>query len=140
MPSSAPNAIDHLRRAERPKAIGEIARVLKPGGEFLLMIVQVDWKTWLVSPLLAHHPSQDPEPWRAWLQEKGFRLEEEGTQFSTLYFLAKKQDVTRMKIPGIKAHEPLFVVAVRRSMTIGMPNRGRSVMSAHGSTLCCGTR
>jgi SAM-dependent methyltransferase len=51
-------AIDHLRRAERPKAIGEIARVLKPGGEFLLMIVQVDWKTWLVSPLLAHHPSQ----------------------------------------------------------------------------------
>jgi SAM-dependent methyltransferase len=83
-------AIDHLRRAERPKAIAEVARVLKPGGEFLLMIIQVDWKTWLVSPLLAHHPSQNPEPWRALLQENGFRLEDEGTEFTTLYFLARK--------------------------------------------------
>lgn len=84
-------AMDHLRRDERPKAIAEAARVLKPGGEFLLLIIQVDWKTWLVSPLLAHHPSQNPEPWRAWLRESGFSLEEEGTQFTTLYFLAKKQ-------------------------------------------------
>jgi SAM-dependent methyltransferase len=86
-------AIDHLRRAERPKAIAEVARVLKPGGEFLLMIVHVDWKTWLVSPMLAHHPSADPEPWRALLRQGGFSLEEEGTRFSTLYFLAKKQGI-----------------------------------------------
>ena len=84
-------AIDHLRRAERPKAIAEVARVLKPGGEFLLMIVHVDWKTWLVSPLLAHHPSQNPEPWRTLLQEHGFAVQEEGTPFATLYFLARKQ-------------------------------------------------
>jgi SAM-dependent methyltransferase len=84
-------AIDHLRRAERPKAIAEVARVLKPGGEFLLMIIRVDWKTWLVSPLLAHHPSQNPEPWRTFLQENGFMLKEEGTSFATLYFLAKKR-------------------------------------------------
>jgi SAM-dependent methyltransferase len=83
-------AIDHLRRTERSGAIGEVARVLKPGGEFLLMVIQVDWRVWLVSPLLAHHPSQDPEPWRVWLRENGFTLEEEGTRFSTLYFLAKK--------------------------------------------------
>ena len=83
-------AIDHLRREERPNAIAEVARVLKPGGEFLLMIIHVDWKTWLVSPLLAHHPSQAPEPWRALLQQNGFTLEEEGTPFATLYFLAKK--------------------------------------------------
>lgn len=83
-------AIDHLGRAERSKAIAEVARVLKPGGEFLLMVVQVDWKTWAVSPLLAHHPSQNPAPWRAWLRENGFSLEEEGTEFSTLYFLARK--------------------------------------------------
>ena len=88
-------AIDHLRRAERPKAIAEVARVLKPGGEFLLMVVRVDWRTWLVSPLLAHHPSQDPGPWRAWLHENGFTLEQEDTQFSTLYFLARKQDGSR---------------------------------------------
>jgi SAM-dependent methyltransferase len=84
-------AIDHLRRAERAKAIAEVARVLKPGGEFLLMIIRVDWRTWLVSPLLAHHPSQDPEPWRALLRDHGFTLEEEGTPLATLYFLAKKQ-------------------------------------------------
>jgi SAM-dependent methyltransferase len=84
-------AIDHLPRAERPKAIAEVARVLKPGGEFLLMIIRVDWRTWLVSPMLAHHPSQNPEPWRALLRESGFTLEEEGTPFTTLYFLAKKQ-------------------------------------------------
>jgi len=84
-------AIDHLRRADRPKAMSEIARVLKPGGEFLLMIVHVDWKTWLVSPVLAHHPSQSPETWRALLQQSGFSLEEEGTRFTTLYFLAGKQ-------------------------------------------------
>jgi SAM-dependent methyltransferase len=86
-------AIDHLRRAERPQAIAEVARVLKPGGEFLLMIIKVDWRTWLVSPLLAHHPSQNPEPWRALLQEHGFTVEEEGTPFTTLYFLAKKPGV-----------------------------------------------
>jgi len=88
-------AIDHLRRDDRAKAIAEVARVLKPGGEFLLMIIQVDWKTWLVSPLLAHHPSQKPEPWRALLQENGFSLDEEGTQFTTLYFLARKPGVDR---------------------------------------------
>lgn len=84
-------AIDHLRRAERPKAIAEVARVLKPGGDFLLMLVQVDWRTWVISPLLAHHPSQDPEPWRVMLRDHGFTLEEEGAPFSTLYFLAKKR-------------------------------------------------
>ena len=83
-------AIDHLRRQERSQAIAEVARVLKPGGEFLLMIIQVDWRTWFVSPPLAHHPSQKPEPWRALLQEHGFTIEEEGTPFTTLYFLAKK--------------------------------------------------
>jgi hypothetical protein len=50
----------------------------------------VDWRTWFVSPLLAHHPSQNPEPWRALLRENGFTVEEEGTPFTTLYFLAKK--------------------------------------------------
>ena len=88
-------AIDHLRRADRPKAISEVARVLKPGGEFLLLIIHVDWKTWVISPLLAHHPSQSPEPWRALLQQSGFSVEEEGTPFTTLYFLARKQNVGR---------------------------------------------
>ena len=42
-----------------------------------------------------NHPSQNPEPWRALLRENGFTVEEEGTPFTTLYFLAKKQGVAR---------------------------------------------
>ena len=41
--------------------------------------------------MLAHYPSVDPEPWRVLLKEHGFSREEEGTPFSTLYFLAKKR-------------------------------------------------
>jgi ubiquinone/menaquinone biosynthesis C-methylase UbiE len=84
--------------AERPKAIAEVARVLKPAGDFLLMIIRVDWKTWLVSPLLAHHPSQNPEPWRALVGASGFDLKEEGTAFTMLYFVATKHEAPRGNI------------------------------------------
>jgi SAM-dependent methyltransferase len=84
--------IDHLRQDGIGKAIGEVARVLKPRGEFLLMIVNVNWATWLVSPhAVAHHPRQDPARWRAFLDQGGFEVEEAGTQPSTLYFLARKR-------------------------------------------------
>lgn len=85
-------AIDHLRQDGIVKAIAEVARVLTPRGEFLLMIVNVNWVTWLVSPhAIAHHPRQDPARWRAFLEQGGFTLEEEGTQPSTRYFLARKR-------------------------------------------------
>jgi len=86
-------AIDHLRRDGIAKALSEVARVLKPRGEFLLLIVNVDWRTWLVSPhAIAHHPRQDPAEWRAWLERAGFALEEEGTQPATRYFLARRRE------------------------------------------------
>jgi len=85
-------AIDHLRRDGIGKAIGEVARVLKPRGEFLLLIVNVNWATWLVSPhAIAHHPRQDPAVWRGWLEQGGFTVEEEGTSPATRYFLARKR-------------------------------------------------
>lgn len=85
-------AIDHLRQDGRVKSVAEVARVLKPRGEFLLLIVNVDWLTWLVSPhAIAHHPPQDPARWRALLEQGGFVVEEAGTRPATLYFLAKKQ-------------------------------------------------
>lgn len=90
--------IDHLRRDGVVKAISEVGRVLKPGGEFLLMIVNVNWVTWLVSPhAVAHHPRQDPARWRAFLEQGGFAVEEVGTQPSTLYFLARKNQELRTK-------------------------------------------
>jgi SAM-dependent methyltransferase len=84
-------AIDHLPADGRVKAIGEVARVLRPRGEFLLLIVNVDWLTWLVSPhAVAHHPRQDPARWHRLLEAGGFVVDEEGTKPMTRYFLARK--------------------------------------------------
>ena len=84
--------IDHLNRDGVVRALSEVARVLEPGGEFLLMIVNADRLTRLTSPhALGHHPRQDPARWRALLAQGGFTLEEEGTGPATLYFLARRR-------------------------------------------------
>jgi len=84
-------AIDHLPRAGIPTALAEAARVLKPGGEFLLMIVNVDAWAWSTSPhALAHHRAADPSQWRALLESTGFDVVEQGTQPGSLYFLSRK--------------------------------------------------
>lgn len=85
-------AIDHLGQDGRVTSVGEVARVLKPRGEFLLLIVNVDWWTRVFSPhAIAHHPRQDPAEWRALLEQGGFEVEQEGTKPATLYFLARKR-------------------------------------------------
>ena len=84
--------IDHLRGDGKTRALAEAARVLKRGGELLLLIVNVDWITRLFSPhALGHHPRQDPARWRAMLEQAGFAVEEEGTRPATLYWLARKR-------------------------------------------------
>jgi SAM-dependent methyltransferase len=84
-------AIDHLPRGDIPKALAEAGRVLKPGGEFLLMIVNVDAWAWVASPhAMAHHPAADPGRWRAWLDSSGFEVVEQGRQPGALYFFSRK--------------------------------------------------
>lgn len=84
-------AIDHLNRDGIPKALAEAGRVLKPGGEFLLMIVNVDWWAKLTSPhAMAHHRAADPKAWRTLLESAGFEIVEQGTKPMTLYFLSRK--------------------------------------------------
>jgi len=85
--------IDHLGRDDRTTALHEVARVLKPHGEFLLLIVNTDWWTWLVSPPMAHHFRPDAARWRTQLSQAGFTVEEEGHQPVTLYWLARKREV-----------------------------------------------
>jgi SAM-dependent methyltransferase len=82
--------IDHLNRSDRATALAEVARVLKPMGEFALMVVNVDWWTWLVNLPMAHHPRVNVERWRTELGAAGFAIEEEGTQPITRYWVARK--------------------------------------------------
>jgi SAM-dependent methyltransferase len=84
-------AIDHLGNQGRITALHEVARVLKSHGDFLLLIVNTDWWTWLVSPAMAHHFRPDAARWRAALDQAGFTVEEEGRQPVTLYWLAQKR-------------------------------------------------
>jgi SAM-dependent methyltransferase len=84
-------AIDHLRRGDIPTALSEVHRLLKPGGEFLLAVVNVDWWMILVSPPIAHHPRADPERWHQMLRAAGFDVVEEGTTLGSLHFLATKR-------------------------------------------------
>jgi len=84
-------AIDHLPRAGIPKALAEAARVLKPEGEFLLTIVNVDALARLASPhAMGHHPAADPNRWRTLLAAAGFDVVEQGTLPGGLYFFCRK--------------------------------------------------
>jgi SAM-dependent methyltransferase len=84
-------AIDHLRRSDIPKALAEAARVLKPRGEFLLMVVNVDgWARFASPHAIGHHPRADSNRWRTMLESSGFEIMEQGTQPAVLYFLARK--------------------------------------------------
>ena len=84
-------ALDHLRREGQAKALREAARVLKPKGELLLLIPNVDLLAWVFSPhAVAHHPRHDRGQWRALIEEHGFIVQEVGTQPATLYLLATK--------------------------------------------------
>ncbi|HET9466902.1 MAG TPA: class I SAM-dependent methyltransferase [Vicinamibacterales bacterium] len=85
-------AIDHVPRADIPKALSEAARVLKPDGEFLLMIVNVDgWARFASPHAIGHHPRANADRWRTMLGAAGFDIVEQGTQPAMLYFLTRKR-------------------------------------------------
>jgi SAM-dependent methyltransferase len=91
-------AIDHLGKKGSQQAIAEMARVLKPGGQFLLMVLNTDAYVKFAYPLIHLHMyyghGGSPDRWRQPLRASGFEIVEEGTQPATMYFLAEKR-VTR---------------------------------------------
>lgn len=86
-------AIDHLPRTDIPKALAEVARVLKPGGEFLLGLVNPDPWVLFVSPPLAHHPRPNVARWKELLAAAGFVVEAEGRQPGTLFFRSRRRGI-----------------------------------------------
>jgi len=57
-------AIDHLNRDGITVPMSEASRVLKPGGEFLLMVLTKDfWLNFTFGPLLLHSGTRSPAWW-----------------------------------------------------------------------------
>ena len=84
-------SIDHLDTNGIHQSLAEAVRVLKPKGEFLLILISRDaWMNYLWSPVLGHSGTRPPARWTELLNEAGFDVAEQGAQPATLYFLARK--------------------------------------------------
>jgi SAM-dependent methyltransferase len=88
-------ALDHLRRDGAQQALREAARVIRPGGQILIMNLAVDGWIRLALPSLPGHGyfgrEQSAERWRTDLAQAGFDTIEQGTQPGTVYFLAQRR-------------------------------------------------
>lgn len=85
-------AVDHLNRQGIGQALAEAARVIKPRGDFLLMLVGNEpWAHFTFGPMLAHMGGHGLPWWSARLQEAGFQIREQGTRPATIYLLAQKR-------------------------------------------------
>jgi ubiquinone/menaquinone biosynthesis C-methylase UbiE len=83
--------IDHVNRQGIQKSLAEAARVIKPGGDFLLILVGKEpWVQFAFGPLLMHAGARGPSWWSAHLQESGFQVLEKGTRPGTLYLLSRR--------------------------------------------------
>ena len=81
-------AMDHLGRNGARTALTEAHRVLKPGGDFLLILVANDrWAKLAFGPLLSHGGTYGRDWWRDAAAKAGFDVREEGARPVTTYFL-----------------------------------------------------
>src|ERR1039457_5773760 len=84
-------AIDHLNRDGMRKALGEASRVLKPGGQFLLMVIAKDlWFNLTWGPLFPHTRPPGRDRWAGFLRNPEFKFRDPGTRPAPLSFLPQK--------------------------------------------------
>jgi ubiquinone/menaquinone biosynthesis C-methylase UbiE len=84
-------AIDHLNQDGIRSSLAEASRVLKPKGEFLLMLIAKDfWLKYTFGPVLMHAGTRRSSRWNDFLHDAGFEIVEQGNRPVTLYFVARK--------------------------------------------------
>ena len=87
--------IDHLGRTGAAKALTEVNRVLRPDGQFLLMVINRDIWVKLAYPFLHGHGYFGQMParryWLTSLETAGLEPVLDGTTPGTLYILARKK-------------------------------------------------
>jgi len=84
-------AIDHLPQGDIPGALAEAARVVRPGGEFLIEVMYPDaWMRFAYGPVMMHgaNAGRIRARWPSMLEEAGFRVVEQGTAPATFYVRA----------------------------------------------------
>jgi len=84
-------AMDHLGNKGVHSAMSEAARVLKPGGEFLLVVIAKDaWMSYVFGPMLLHSSMRAATTWPEIMKEAGLETIEQGTRPATLFYVARK--------------------------------------------------
>jgi ubiquinone/menaquinone biosynthesis C-methylase UbiE len=84
-------AMDHVNRQGTDQALAEAARVLKPGGDFLLMVIANEkWARFAFGPLLSHGGTRGGQWWTVHVANAGFEVLEQGTRPLTFYVLARR--------------------------------------------------
>ena len=86
-------AIDHLGSKGAGVAFKEASRVIKPGGDFLLIVLSKDaWLKFIAGPLMLHSGTPKMESWAMALNTLKFDIVEKGTRPATIWILARKQN------------------------------------------------
>lgn len=84
--------IDHFRKSDIQKTFAEVRRVLKPGGEFLFIVINRDaWMKFVFPFVHGHYFGSRPmrDRWLAHVADAGCEVVDVGTQPGALYVLAK---------------------------------------------------